>query len=207
MSSVPVTDSTKILSQEMDSAPKTFLNLFQPIDWKNLHVFSPDGTSEDPRFMGRPIDSTYHHYIQINNFIYENLKSDYQIHGSFRIELDESHLGLIVRQLSQYSESSITLYIYDRQQSAITSYVEIADSFGDGTWFFDENGWFIDLDGNGYPELIKKKSESWEEDNEVTNETTMHSRHTFTTFEFKDGKFIESEMEIDEDRFKVKGWR
>lgn len=190
----------------MDSAPKTFLDHFEPIDWTNLHVFSPDGTSEDPLFKGRPIDSTFYHHFEINTYIKQFFTGYYHIHASYKIGLDKSHIGLIVRQMSQYNESSITLYVYDRQRSVITSYVELADSFGDGPWFFDENGWLIDLDGNGYPDLIKKKNEWWEEDNEDTNETTSHSSHTFTTFEFSDGTFIESELEIDEDRFKVKGW-
>ena len=206
MSSVPAVDTTKVVSQVMDSAPKTFLDHFEPIDWTNLHVFSPDGTSEDPLFKGRPIDSTFYHHFEINTYIKQFFTGYYHIHASYKIGLDKSHIGLIVRQMSQYNESSITLYVYDRQRSVITSYVELADSFGDGPWFFDENGWLIDLDGNGYPDLIKKKNEWWEEDNEDTNETTSHSSHTFTTFEFSDGTFIESELEIDEDRFKVKGW-
>ena len=132
-----VISSEYSVCQVPDSTQK-FLNLFESIEWKGLQIYSPSDEPEGNKFAGRPIRKSYHYFFKIHSFVYNSTKNGCQLFSSYKTELSYKYIGLFVREMSQYTETSITMYIFDRTQQKIVSYVELADSFADGMWFFND---------------------------------------------------------------------
>jgi hypothetical protein len=186
--------------QVQDSTQK-FLDLFERIEWKELQIYSPSDEPDGNKFLGLPIPKTYHDNFKIHSFLYKRLKDGCQLFASYKIELNDQYIGLFVRQISQYSETSITMYVFDITKQKIISYIELADSFGDGMWFFSEDGWLLDLNNDYIPDLVKKKNEWWEDDDENT-----HTKSTIKVYLFSDSTFTQSDVPIDTSKYKVFGW-
>jgi hypothetical protein len=168
-------------------SPSEFLELFQDISCDNLHLYSPCDKAEGNKFEGQLIDSTFHKFFMFDKWLKTTFDYQNNIFSCFKFKLSDTETGLIIRRLSQYSESAIDMCIWDKQTESIIKRIELADTFGDGTWYFVKDAWITDINEDGYLDIVTRKMEWWEDDVESTTENPqgvgeIHTSDTLKTY-------------------------
>jgi hypothetical protein len=136
------TDTTVDIKKE--SKFKKLLSKFKDVSIDTLKVYSPEYSSEKltGEFIGTELDSTdailFPNDIALQHFI--DMPGLYAI---YKFQLDSNTLGLITRTPSEYFPSSIKLFYLDRKKDSITSYLELADSWGDAGDYMSKESWLF----------------------------------------------------------------
>lgn len=185
-----------------EDSTQSFLNLFENTDWNGLQIYSPRHDVVNNEFEGRQIPNEFHHLFDNLNFISASLDDGDKIFAVYQIELNANKIGLIVRNMSLYSESAVSMLIFDPIDEIVESRFKLADSFGDGLWRFAEDAWLIDLNNDNQPDVVKRKNEWWEDD-----DGNAQTKTTFSTYLYHSGQFHTSETQIDTTKFEVYKWR
>ena len=148
-------------SIKKDSVYAGLIKMYKPLDFDTLKVSPAENAdSIGYKFKGEKIDANRLKLLPIDI-------SDDDSNGLFAVyqfKIDNHRTGLITRIPSQYSSSSITLFIYDTITDCITDHFELADTFGDEGWSFVKNG-YIFKDRNGrFKYLILKVDKNQDPD-------------------------------------------
>jgi hypothetical protein len=191
-----------VYSQEKKNSSSGFLNLFSPISATNLHLYSPCDEEGGKKYEGKKIDGLFHNFFSFDWILRSNLDHGANIYSCYKFKLSESLTGLIVRTRSQYSETAIDLCIWNNQEKKIIKRIELADSFGDGPWFFVKDAWFVDINKDGMLDIVNRKKDWWEDDN--NKEHTSDSLKIFLSTG-NDYKFSESQQ-VDKTKFSLLNW-
>ena len=72
----------------------------------------------------------------------------------YKFSIDSNRTGFITRTPSTYESSSIKLLIVDRQQDAITNFIELAEIFGDAGDMAEKTSWLFRDENNKYKSFI-----------------------------------------------------
>jgi hypothetical protein len=195
-----IISNQNVTAQSQDSTSR-FLNLFEEVDWKGLQIYSPRYDFTDNEFEGLQIPNEFHHYFDNLNFISYSLNDGGRIFAVYRFSINSNTIGLIVRNMSMYSETAVSIILFDLANNISKSRFRLADSYGDGMWLFAEDAWLLDLNNDNLPDIVKRKNEWWEDDNEK-----QHTKSTFTAFQFDSVEFVPFETRIDTTKFKVFKW-
>jgi hypothetical protein len=137
-----------------------FLALFNDINPSGLHIYPLNNKVDGQKFKGKPIDVKK--YNQVNNEkIFTNINAaregNSNIYAICKFEINDKLLGLLIRQWSQYEESSIELVLWDKDTKCIINSLPLADSFGDEGWYFDKESWITDFKNGQLTFLTRKK--------------------------------------------------
>ena len=206
-------DSDSVL--QIDKS-KEFLSLFKTIDPNGLHIYPPswdkNGILIKFPFEGKAIDVFKSPYVD-NKKLFINIqackegKSNIYAIGKFDININ--YYGLIIRQYSQYDESLIQLYLWDKKQNKIINGLDLADSFGDAGWIFDVESWITKYRYNNVLEIVSRRKDfipkadfkSNEDMDSITTDTLWISR-------LSNSKFITRlENKKDTIKYKLKNWK
>lgn len=107
-------------------------------------VYLRQGGRIQTKFEGQIIDVNKYGYCD-NKGIFINIQACKEglsnIYAIGKFKINEKYLGLIVRQYSQYEESLIQLLLWSIKERKISRGIDLADSFGDGGWFFIKESW------------------------------------------------------------------
>ncbi len=189
-----------VFAQSQDSTSH-FINLFEEVEWKGLQIYSPRYDFSDNEFDGSQIPNEFHHYFDNLKFISYSLNDGDRIFAVYRFTINSNTIGLIVRNMSMYSETAVSIILFDLTNNISKSRFRLADSYGDGMWRFAEDAWLLDLNNDNQLDVVKRKNEWWEDDN-----GKQHTKSTFTAFQFESGEFVQFETQIDTAKFKVFKW-
>lgn len=160
------TNNSTSINNIKDNSDK-FLNEFSNITPDNLHIYSPyDSTIEGKKFNGKKIDSIFYKYFSSQGWFINTLpEMQAHIFACFKFQYSDSVIGLIIRRESQYSETAIDLCWWSTNSKKIVYEFELADSFGDGMWYFVKDAWLTNLNKDGLLDIITREKD-WSRDDE-----------------------------------------
>jgi len=177
---------TKVLTTSNVVTKSDLLKQFKEIEPTELHIWFKSSKTMSGKFQGTQLDTLYfplfgdfmHPYKQYYTDPKTGIKKycGYYLFASYKFTINDHLTGLILRGPSQYDESRISLWIYDRKKDILTESVGLADGFGDENWYFSKDSW-IEFSNNGL-RIISRQL-----DHEI-NETTMVDSVTSDKFEF-----------------------
>jgi hypothetical protein len=165
---------------------KSLLTKYKDISFDTLKVFSSaELESRQYKFKGKQLNSA-----DVSLFPKELLElysNDNGYFACYKFHIDNKRTGLITRTPSTYEPSSIKLLIFDKQQDAITDFIELAETFGDAGDMAEKTSWLFK------DERKKYKSFMWVEeshDNSVDdeNDTTIQTRNYYYLFDLSKAK-------------------
>jgi hypothetical protein len=188
-----------------------FLKLFRDIKAQNLHIYpltrDENGDIKSYPFEGIRIDLNKFNYLNdeklFNNIqAYRNSSSNAYAIGKF--EIDSNYIGLLFRVRSQYDESLIQLFLWDKKNKKIVNGIDLADSFGDEGWYFDLESWIIEYKNNGILKIVTHRKDSdLQED-----ETNAKINDTLKLYTFEKGKFQSKMRNLSDTAFyKLISWQ
>jgi len=109
-----------------------------------------------------------------------DLQGDTSFYACYKFKIDSFRTGLITRTPSTYDASSIKLLVHDNRVDSITSYLELAETFGDAGDFADKTSWLIKSKGKF--QVFTWYFEGTYNDIENDNDTTLKTWNTYYTF-------------------------
>jgi hypothetical protein len=131
-----------------------------------LHVIAPEEGSLDPPYPGRPVDSvTYGAFVSRYPQLADFSRTYSALAVLFKLQLGPNRVGYVLRVPSQYSSSAADLWVYEPRAKRWAEPVHLADSFGDGCWYFREHAWILDLDRDGHRDVVRRRRDTWVDDN------------------------------------------
>jgi hypothetical protein len=169
-------------SQEKKNNNSEFLNLFPFISADNLHLYSPCDKMDGKKYEGKKIQSVFYDFFSFDQFLRSNLDHGANIFSCYKFKLSDVLTGLIVRTRSQYSETSIDLCIWDNQENKIIKRIGLADSFGDGLWYFVKDAWLVDINKDGKLDIVNRQMDYWEDETPTTNSNKEHRSDSLKIF-------------------------
>lgn len=105
-----------------------------------LWVYSPNDSLTT--YNGHAIDSINALFFP-SDMAQRHFSEPPSLFAIYKFAIDTNRLGLITRTPSDYVSSSIKLFIYDKKKDSLTSYVEIAESWGDAGDYMTKNSWLF----------------------------------------------------------------
>lgn len=128
-----------------ESKFKSLLAKYKDISFDTLQVFSSEELeNRQYKFKGKQLDSA-----DVSLFpkeLSEQYVNDNGFFACYKFTIDSNRMGLITRTPSTYESSSVKLLIFDKQQDAVTDFIELAETFGDAgdmaektSWLFKDN--------------------------------------------------------------------
>lgn len=162
------------------------LKHFKDIEPTALHIWFKSSRTMSGKFQGAQLDILYFplfgDYMNSSKQYYTDPKTGikkycgYYLFPSYKFIVNDHLTGLILRGPSQYDESRISLWLYDRRKDTLTESVELADGFGDENWYFNKDSWIEYI--NNEVRIISRQI-----DHEI-NEKTMVDNITSDKFAF-----------------------
>jgi hypothetical protein len=119
---------------------KNLLAAYNNIAIDTLWVYSPDDSSN--AYSGRALDSLNALFFP-EDMAQRHFSEPPSLFAIYKFAIDANRLGLITRTPSEYVSSSIKLFIFDMKKDSLTSYIEIAESWGDAGDYMTKNSWLF----------------------------------------------------------------
>ena len=205
-------DSVKLVDNSTE-----FLGLFKTINPIGLHIYPPTwdslGSINKTPFKGVHINVAKFPCIQ-NEEILINVegykKGIYNIYAICKFEINNTYLGLILRQYSQYDESLVELLLWNKKERMIETGIELADSFGDAGWYFDLESWITKFEYNKELEIVSRRKDFIPKDDDYSSD---EYKNDITTDTLKISRLINSkfitklENQKDTIKYILKNWK
>ena len=129
-----------------------------------------------------------------------------EIFATSRFSHGPGRVAYLLRVPSQYSPSATDLWVYDSTKAEFFEPVEVADRFGDGAWYFVEDGWLVDLDGDAVRDVVRRRRDWW-----IDDATGMaHESDRLLISLWSDDGYLAPTVSFDETlrmRFEIPDWR
>ncbi|RYZ52593.1 MAG: hypothetical protein EOO14_16535 [Chitinophagaceae bacterium] len=149
--------------QPAQSLPSGLLAPFSDRFFDTLWVYAtPDGKGE---FEGVPLDSALAASFP-PEIAEKHFSSPPGLFALYRFPLVPGITGLLARTPDWYAPNSLKFFYFDRQKDSLTSYIELAQRWGDGGDFHRKDAWLFRTADSGMRALL------WfyqEHDNSIEN--------------------------------------
>jgi hypothetical protein len=120
-----------------------------------------------PFFLGK----TTHFFPDIHDYEVLKYNQPGEIFATFHF-CHGNYIAYLLRAPSAYDSSAIDLWIYNPKTKEWLEAVRVADHFGDAGWYFTLDGWLVDIDGDGFRDLVQRRRDHWlDEDWETERES------------------------------------
>jgi hypothetical protein len=212
---------TELAISEVPNPYQSFLAYFESISFDTLHVFTPRSNDVQIHFVGKKVPVEY--YTLFGQKFANRLHSYHSngdttvyngnyIFGCFKFQLQDYQIGLILRTMGKYEETSVELWSLNLMDNTITKFADLADDYGDGEWLLQIDSWITDLNSDQLFDIVKVERNYWVEEIAPTDENsgwreidhlTVTSKISLGT---KDG-FIETDELADTSKFRMVNWR
>jgi hypothetical protein len=164
-----------------------------------IYFRSPEGMdSTAPQ--GAPPESVLLAQLQAHYRSYQD--GDFAVLGVAAVGPADTLLAL--RAPSQYSPSGVDLW--RMQGGALRSdSLRVADQFGDGPWYFSQDAWLVDLDGDGLRDLVQRRRDWWLDDETGAEQ----SADSLWVHPWRSGWFAPRQDTVDATlsaSFRIRGW-
>lgn len=135
----PIKSGASAKSQKK-SKYSNLLAAYNNIAIDTLWVYSSDDSVN--AYTGRALDSVNALFFP-KDMAQWHFSEPPSLFAIYKFAIDANRLGLITRTPSEYVPSSIKLFILDLKKDSLTSYVEIAESWGDAGDYMIKNSWLF----------------------------------------------------------------
>lgn len=206
------TDSTTNNLDSIAQADKAaeFLDLFKTVNPNGLHIYPPtwdiEGNINKTPFEGTPIAVDKFPYVNNKEFSRSlpSCKKGYSnIYAVGKFEINRQYVGLIIRQLSEYDESLIQLFLWNKKQNKIEKGIDLADLFGGEGFYSDTESWIVEYKTDITLKIVTRKK-----DCDFENLKHKIYKDSLKTNVFSGGKFTETLNELsDSVNFRLKEWK
>ena len=140
--------------------------IFNTIEINKLHVYSRgndiDGDPSKTPFKGKIIEvKKYKQIFDKSVFEYLNLyeEGSYHLYAVNKFEIDTNFTALLTRQFSEYDESLLQLYLWNKKKNKIENGIDLSDSWGDEGYRFLKESWIFKAENNQQIKVITRKKE------------------------------------------------
>jgi len=187
-----------------------FLELFKVINPNGLHIYSPtwdiEGNINKTPFEGTQISVEKFPYVNNKEF-FRSLpsckKGFSHINAVGKFEINRQYIGLIVRQLSEYDDSLIQLFLWDKKQNKIEKGIDLADLFAGEGYYSDTESWIVEYKTGLTLKIVTRKK-----DCDFENLKYKIYKDSLKTNVFSGGKFTETQNELSDSlNFRLKEWK
>jgi len=170
-----------------------------------IHVFYRDTSAS---YIGIPIETTHYPFFldktTIADYKVLEFNQPEEIFATFHF-CHGKYIAYLLRAPSAYSSTAIDLWIYDPRDKVWLESVRVADAFGDGGWHFILDGWLVDLDGDGFRDLVQRRRDHWfEEDYRTERESD-----SLTVRMWKKDRFLPEEVSTNQEflsTYDIRDW-
>ena len=181
-----------------------FIGLFPEISADDLHIYTPSDTLTTDKFQGKKIPNSFYKYLKFDDNI-DPVLTDTLNHffSCFQVKITDDKIGLIIRRPSQYSETAIDLYTWDNLQKKIVDVTNLTDALGDEGWYFIQDAWLKDLDGDRKLDIITRRKDI---DRDLDDTTKIERKDSISVFLNNGITFKKTNFKLDTSKFQVKYW-
>jgi hypothetical protein len=151
-----------------------------------LEVHSPDTVTSV--YNGRSIDSLSAQLFPAE-MAKQHSSENPELFAIYKFMPDSAHMGLLARTPSEYEPSSIKLFLWDKRKDSLTSFIELADNWGDAGDYMTKTSWlFRDTSSRHIQALIQVFQGH---DNSVDNpkDTTREEEYLYTLVDLSKNGF------------------
>ena len=153
-----------------ESKYKELLSKFKDRSFDTLKVYSPEELTGE--YKGVELDSA-DAVLFPEDIAQQHFNDPPGLFAIYKFSIDSNKIGLIARTPSEYVPSSIKLFLFDRAKDTITSYIELAESWGDAGDYMTKNAWIYKENGKSLRTLIwlmEGHDNSVEDERDTTHE-------------------------------------
>lgn len=183
-----------------------FMSLFKEIQGKGLHVYS-SLNEKGFKYKGDSIPNEFYLYFKSDEFVMSRISRrdgiKEAIYACYQFPISNSITGLIVRTPSQYDESAVELYIWDKNKRQIIAQENLADGFGDEGWYFSQDAWVEEINGDNQLDIVKRRKD-YNGDLDDSTKTTITD--SLKVFLFNGEKYSLSSAKQDTSKYKLHYW-
>lgn len=151
--------------RKKESKYKRLLAKFKSKEFDTLHVYSPDDSAVEYR--GVELDSIQITFLP-RKIAQQHFNDPQGIFAVYKFPIDSNQLGLIARTPSDYESTSIKLFFFDQEKDTISSYVELAEFWGDAGDILVKDAWLYKEKGEKLSAFMRMHESH---DNSVDSET------------------------------------
>lgn len=150
-----------------ESKYKTLLQKFEEKSFDTLRVYSPEEL--DGEYKGVQLDSA-DAILFPEDIAQQHFRDTPGLFAVYKFLIDSNRLGLITRTPSEYVPSSIKLFFFDVVKDTITSYIELAESWGDAGDVWIKDAWIFknQSDYESFVMVQEMHHNSVEDENDTT---------------------------------------
>lgn len=135
------------LDTKRGSKYEKLLSKFKDIEIDTLRIYSPEYSSDSSEklngeYIGIELDST-DAILFPNDIAQQHFNDPPGLYAIYKFKVDSNTLGLITRTPSEYVPSSIKLFYFDKIKDSITSYLELAETWGDAGDYMSKDSWLF----------------------------------------------------------------
>lgn len=163
------TDKKENITAKSESKYTKLLSKFKSKSFDTLRVYSPEEL--DGEYRGVELDSA--DAVLFPKDIADQHFNDPGLFAVYQFPIDDNRLGLIARTPSMYVPSSLKLFFFDKAKDSITSYVELAETWGDAGDYMQKDSWLFKDNGKqikSFVWLMEGHDNSVENENDTTTE-------------------------------------
>lgn len=140
------------------------LNKFQDVTFDTLEIYSSDGgDNQRKKYNGIVLDSS-EAILFPPEIARRHFSNPPGLFACYKFQLDSSTTALLARTPSEYDATSIKLFIYDIQKDSITTYKEVAESWGDAGDSMTKRSWIVKDKKSEWGIFYYREDCSYEED-------------------------------------------
>jgi hypothetical protein len=179
----PIKSKAKDKTQKKSKYHNLFAQYFN-IGIDTLWVYSPDNDSSV--YNGRPIDSLNALFFPPDMQQWPSSEPP-SLFAIYKFAIDSNRLGLITRTPSEYVPSSIKLFMYDKRNDSLSSYIELGETFGDAGDYMFKNSWLF-LDSSKHLHVLIDVTHGHDNSVDNINDTTTTEKDYYTLLDLSKDK-------------------
>jgi hypothetical protein len=135
-----------------------------------VHVYSPGMDLSGP-MGGKPILPSFAKSMGLEVSVEPFESIEY--FGVMKVQLGKDAFAYILREPGRYVPSVMGLYFYDNKTGVLKRQLELADEWGDAGYIYEKDSWLVDVDGDGYLDVVRKELQYDEDIEDHIKPTTI----------------------------------
>ncbi len=143
---------------------------FRPMKNGPVHVYSPGMDLSGP-MGGKPILPRF--AISVGLEVSAEPFESIEYFGVIKMQLGKDAFAYILREPGRYVPSVMGLYFYDTKSGVLKRQLELADEWGDAGYIYEKDSWLVDVDGDGYLDVVSKELQYDEDIEDHIKPTTI----------------------------------
>lgn len=156
---------------------------YKDTSFTELYIF-PDTAYNEVNYLlrGNQIDSATMNYL--SKRLTKGLPWTEGFYGVYSFKIDEQFIGLLTRVPSEYSSTSVDLWMFDLKKDSIFNNFQLADIFGDAGASTIKTSYLF-YDNQGYLKSLSYEHDTYDHSVEDVSDTTVESYRSYYLIKFE----------------------